>query len=907
MTERFFPVLSRVCMLAMVFVQVALLQAGEVELPEGLAKAPANTWVKIHQAKTGAREQPIFVWASKAGKFVLSAGQIARSGGVPRHYDTEEFDLAKTRWVNAYPPGMEKDRPESGPVSAEYTQQRAKHRYNGGSSFYQDGKYLRPGTGGQWHIARTFGEYGYAPDESEGGSIYAFLWGHTLRYDVAGRVWTDIKAGRPKNRVWGSMAYDPVNREIVHAGGAGGRETDGSIHGGGLSGVESAGGEAAVGTWVFDIAKNTWRQLDCGSPRLKDLFGKAKTLRWQAKELLGRTASRFAVAETEEEAKVDLVAKAAALAAAAEAFAAEIGTAGLADGERRAGEVAASRFRKAADAVKTAGAALDGAITADKIAAVRAAREAFELATDALAPEPPGRARSQVALAAAHNKIVLFGGDGLDRALSDTWVYDCKTRTWEQRFPERSPAPRAGHILGWLPQAGKIVLAGGYSAGALPQEIWTYDLAANEWTPLQSIPNTGKGSPNAPNVNSREYQAGAVADGDVLVCLDKSTVWACKVEPGQPAAGAAKAATTPLAGRYAWRTFSPAIWERAAEKAGMPDRDKARRFLDELPVNQWTTFGFPRYAPGSNNRWGTSAYDTDRHQFLLWGGGHSTSHQNDVAHFSVLGGFWTVGYHPDDPIEHVYASQPVAISFRNRPHVPVHAYRAYTYDPTEGKMFYFDRAYDPLVREWLPKPFPGLAHKGVFGTHMKATPGGAVTLSEPGLFRFDAAAAAWKKLAKGFGMWCDGPCMVYDSKRDCLWIGTGNRILKFDFATNAMTDTKIRKPKAIGKDIRDLWHGEAVYIPEADLVLAMRAAKGPDGKLRNYAWSPEDGKFYWLDFKWVENGKAVGVPDLNREFQDAMAYDPKLKLCLVNHTHARKVWAMRFDREAANLVEIINP
>jgi len=126
-------------------------------------------------------------------------------------------------------------------------------------------------------------------------------------------------------------------------------------------------------------------------------------------------------------------------------------------------------------------------------------------------------------------------------------------------------------------------------------------------------------------------------------------------------------------------------------------------------VNQWTTFSFPRYAPGSRNRWGTSAYDTDRHQFLLWGGGHSTSHENDVAHFSVLGGFWTVGYHPDDPIERVYASQPVSISFRNRPHVPMHAYRAYTYDPSVGKMFYFDRAYDPLAREWLPDPSPSRA------------------------------------------------------------------------------------------------------------------------------------------------------------------------------------------------------
>ena len=118
-----------------------------------------------------------------------------------------------------------------------------------------------------------------------------------------------------------------------------------------------------------------------------------------------------------------------------------------------------------------------------------------------LSPEPPGRARSQVALDAVNNKIVLFGGDGLDRTLSDTWVYDCKTRVWEQRFPEKCPSPRAGHILAWLPLARKIVLAGGYSRVALEQEIWTYDTAANQWQPLLHVPLAGKSTLTSSNVS----------------------------------------------------------------------------------------------------------------------------------------------------------------------------------------------------------------------------------------------------------------------------------------------------------------------------------------------------------------------------------------------------------------------
>jgi len=33
---------------------------------------------------------------------------------------------------------------------------------------------------------------------------------------------------------------------------------------------------------------------------------------------------------------------------------------------------------------------------------------------------------------------------------------------WEQRRPKRSPSPRAGHALLWLPGAKKVLLLGGY-------------------------------------------------------------------------------------------------------------------------------------------------------------------------------------------------------------------------------------------------------------------------------------------------------------------------------------------------------------------------------------------------------------------------------------------------------------
>ena len=78
-----------------------------------LKAAPANAWIKIHEAETGRREQPIFVYAHVIKKFVLATGMQAYGGNVSRHYDTEEFDLVTRRWINAYPPSVGDGRPAS--------------------------------------------------------------------------------------------------------------------------------------------------------------------------------------------------------------------------------------------------------------------------------------------------------------------------------------------------------------------------------------------------------------------------------------------------------------------------------------------------------------------------------------------------------------------------------------------------------------------------------------------------------------------------------------------------------------------------------------------------------------------------------------------------------------------------
>jgi RNA polymerase sigma factor (sigma-70 family) len=864
--------------------------AGEpVKLPEKLKSAPPNTWVKVLEAKSGGRDQPVFVYASKLKRFIAAAGMQHYGGVKPRHYDTEEFDLEKLKWFNAYPPGTEKGRPESGPVGPEYAKQRAKCGYNGRRLMYKDGDYTRLGAGGQWHNGKTYGEYCYVPDKGKAGTVYVYMWQkHTLAYDAAGRTWTDTKApARTKAKIWGSICYDPVNKEIVHAGGG--------------------SGSAETSTWVYSLEKNEWRELPMGSEPFKKLWEESKKLRWEAKKLLGRCSSRHQVAETAGEAEVDLVAEAKKLAAAAEKLAAEVKAAKVEANEKAGAGVAVKRLEKAVAAVRAAGPKLSGKITPEKIAEVRAARAIFLRVVDALSLEPPGRARSPIAYDEANKKVVLFGGDGLDRALSDTWVYDVKTRKWEQRFPKKCPAPRAGHLLGYLPAAKKIVVAGGYSRVPLAHEIWSYDVGADAWKLLKHVPLGGgrrPASPGCPNTDARHYLTGTVGPGDTLFCFQGNTVWGCRADPSQGDAGTAAKGVEP--GTYAWNRISPAGWEKQAN----PTPEQTSAFIKGLPVNQWTAFKFPKYAPGARNRWGTSAYDTDRHQFMLWGGGHATSHENDVGHFSVRAGFWTIGFHPDDPIERVYASQPTALSFSDRPHVPVHSYRAYSYCPASKKMFYGNRAYDPLVREWEPKAYPGLSWRGVMKSHLSPTPKGVVCFSSHGLFRFDAEAKKWVKLpwkgtrkgGWGGGAWCDGPAMVYDSKRDCLWMAYKTEIYKYIFATGAAEKLTPKRPAALGKSY--LFQYEAEYVPEADLIVTMVLVNREGHGVGNYAWDPNDGKFYGMDLKFVEGGKEVKFKRNIFNHSDALAYDPKLKLLLINNSSRRKVWVAKLDAKKAKLKEL---
>ncbi len=106
-----------------------------------------------------------------------------------------------------------------------------------------------------------------------------------------------------------------------------------------------------------------------------------------------------------------------------------------------------------------------------------------EYAKDDKYPE----ARIHTAIAPTNDgRVVLFGGRNIDRKnLSDTWIFDIKTKKWAEVSinDENSPTARFGHSLAYTGN-GKVILFGGSQAeGSRYQyDLKIFDIQNNLWS-----------------------------------------------------------------------------------------------------------------------------------------------------------------------------------------------------------------------------------------------------------------------------------------------------------------------------------------------------------------------------------------------------------------------------------------
>ncbi|MEW5988913.1 MAG: kelch repeat-containing protein [Chloroflexota bacterium] len=96
---------------------------------------------------------------------------------------------------------------------------------------------------------------------------------------------------------------------------------------------------------------------------------------------------------------------------------------------------------------------------------------------------PPARTSHAMAYDTARGVAVLFGGgSGSYEDLDDTWEWDSRTRTWNQRFPAHHPSGRWGHAMAYDEARGVTVLFGGTVNFGGSNETWIWD--GSDWTQL---------------------------------------------------------------------------------------------------------------------------------------------------------------------------------------------------------------------------------------------------------------------------------------------------------------------------------------------------------------------------------------------------------------------------------------
>jgi galactose oxidase-like protein len=884
-----------------------------------LDDAPANTWVQIHRSeKSGQRSSPIFFYEPAMKKFVLSGG-VARGA---RHYDNEEFDLKTLKWTNAYPKGAPAEyAPESGPSKAPFFSRRNEKKLR---AWTKDAAgYLRiPWWGSYGNSSMAYWQWTYDTDAKK---LVAYIQNKTVIYDPATRLWsmTGVKPFSKGTQMhWGSLCYDPINQEIVSVGGT----------------SDEKGG--TPGTWTYWPTEKKWEKLSFkrNGDGIRTEVQKTKRLVWA---LMSACRNRLHSTETPKEAKLDL----AKLAEQARKSVAPLEPfADVREVFKKAGfgpllTPVSGHIGDAAKGLTSLATTLKEPVTAKTIVAAQSVYDTLERLERSIDVEPAGRALSQMVYDPVNEKIVLFGGDGLDRHYGDTWVYDCRARTWEQRFPKVNPSPRAGHAMLWLPKAKKILLVGGYALGdghsymygdaywARPFEMWTYDVAKNEWACLKHIPlppyKRGYGPDwkqkrkGMPRGGVRGTWPMAVNEDDTVLFFTNygragSATWTCKVDATKADAKLTKKHGVPpetvafrgdenQPGKNR-RSYDPAFYDRHANT----NTAKTEAWYKKLPANQWTLLSAPKQVDKCG--WGTTAYDSDRQQFLFWGGGHSEYKGTNVFHFSQRTGSWSMSARPDWVLE---ASGgfllPCLVSFRNdRPHVPVHAYQTYAYDPPSGKMIavknntYF--LYNVANREWesfAKTPFP---NRGVMWISLETTPKGVVAWTQDGqLWRFEKT--AWKKLPlKGVALkkpWCDGSGFAYDPDRDCLWGDPRNgKMFRYDIKTGVAEHVATTPPKRLGKFA--LWR-EQVVLPGENLILLMRPFGG-----KNVAFDTKTNKWHEIAMPFIVNGKPYkgrrGGTTPRFSWTSAMHYDAKRKLVFLHNPIS--FWVLRFDRKTAKMSEI---
>ena len=553
------------------------------------------------------------------------------------------------------------------------------------------------------------------------------------------------------------------------------------------------------------------------------------------------------------------------------------------------------------------------------------ASKAWKPIDQPMGQQPSGRILPSMAYDSDAQKIVLFGGDDLTRCLNDTWLYDCKTRTWSKTSPKIRPTARASAAFVYVPDQKVLLLAGGYGGAWTPRkDVWAFSTAKAEWTQLAvDLPApaghaSGDFDPKAGLVTIAAYPStrGNKAIPIITLKLDMKSVNIAKPQPEEPnlayhckmkGSGGSPLPDEWLAGKLV-PTTSPA---------------DGRKAIEALPVNSWVARR-PPYSPPARN-WGSCIYDPRTHRGYVWGGGHSTYPGADVIEYDLFTDRWRGMADPPNynPVWlHGMVGGPPGVSFQGAGLLPTHSRKSYGIDAASDSLVtYVGDVYSLKHRMWVSNTGICPGNYGVASqVSFCPTPHGLYGYSTGLLVKANVAEGKWDEVAKwGKGSKeCPGHeehnHLCYDSKRDRLIYFVARRpappaakpgqpappadttplpVWVFDFATKAWTQEKVegKSPSAA--------LGDSTFVPELDaaMLIFTTEAKMPETM---YFYKPGEHKWYTAPYV---GDKIAGGNSSGRDFSPI--YDPELKAVIrIQCVIGTQVLVMRLDPASLKLTPL---
>lgn len=568
--------------------------------------------------------------------------------------------------------------------------------------------------------------------------------------------------------------------------------------------------------------------------------------------------------------------------------------------------------------------------------------------------QPPPRMYSRLVTDTKNQLLVLFGGDGQSHFLSDTWIFDLKTRTWREAKIAGPPA-RAGHFTVYDPKSGRVLVGGGFNNDDL-RDFWAFDVSKESWLRLKAdVPVAAYLNADIdPDRRSLLLVANDRAPGYGRTCdvlYSARSTFVCRIDES-------------LAVRDEKPVRQAAMPKRPAGQSGRDFKADVSRMkaqedrLKKISANEWTPLADPlRGAPVRT--WGSATFDSDRGRILIWGGGHCGYGGSDVDAYDVANNTWIGSEeHPEYP-HRLWARgvRLAGVTFAGNPWTE-HGRRIFAYDPTGRKMIavrpivlttgylpeslkdfpgepraridakvkppttfskYATWTFDPDTGKWdIVGPAPAhvdtlvTTKHGVMGINvdwparlkddgymLPWTPKDAPV--DNAIFRYDSTAKKWERLGESQPSpqnLYEMTSLAHDSKRDRLLLhGGGERrdeLWAFDLKTKKWQNLEPRLASDSG-DQPPQCNREMVYLPRHDVMLTYGPAPGK-----------EAGPALWVyrcaDNSWqrVATAAPPGVaPSVARGQNRALVYDPTRELVYLvlgsgNQTPSL-VYALRFQ------------